>query len=150
MVGRFVEEQDVRVGRQNAGKRRPPALAAGEAPGILGAAEVELFHEQPRPMRIVARAKARRDEGFRGGEARKVRLLREVAHRGAGLQEARARIRLDQACRNSQQRRLAGAVAADQRQPLAGADGKLRARQQRRAAEGQVNVLEKEERCGHG
>ncbi len=47
----------------------------------------------------------------RGGEAGHVRLLRQVAHGGAGLDEARAAIGFHQPGGDLQQRRFAGAVA---------------------------------------
>jgi hypothetical protein len=69
-----------------------------------------------------------------------IRLLREVAHRGPGLQEARPAIGFDQAGGNLEQGRLARAVAADEAGALAGGNGEIRARDQRRAAEGERNV----------
>ncbi len=150
MVGRLVEEQDVRVRRQHTGERRATAFATGQALRVFCAGEIELVEQPPHAVRIVAGAQARRDEGFRGREAGEIRLLREIAHRRAGLQEALTGIGLDQPRRDPQQRRLAGAVAADQRQPFSGSHRQFGAGKQRRAAEGQVDVLEKEERRCHG
>ena len=57
-----------------------------------------------------------------------------------GLHEALALVGRDLAGGDSQQRRFAGAVAPDQRDALAGRDGDLGAFQQRRHAEGEMDV----------
>ena len=149
MVGRLVEQQDVGLGREHARERGAARLAAGKARGVFVAGEPELFEQVARAMRIVARRKARLDIGERGGKARQVRLLRQIADGRAGLREARAAIGLDGSGRDLQQRRLARAVAADQADALALADGKLGALEQRRAAKGEVDVLQGEEGRGH-
>ena len=59
------------------------------------------------------------DVGQRGRETGKVRLLRQIAHGGAGLHEAAAAVGLHQARGDLEQRRFAGAVAADQADALA-------------------------------
>jgi hypothetical protein len=82
-------------------------------------------------------------------EAGEIRLLRQIAHGQPRLDEALARIRLDESGRDLQERRLAGAVAADQRQAVAARHGELRAFEQRRAAEGQVNVTQAEDGWVH-
>ena len=46
MVGRLVEEQDVGLRREHAGKRRAPRLAAGEARRLLLAGEAELLEQK--------------------------------------------------------------------------------------------------------
>ncbi|MDF9792883.1 hypothetical protein M2440_003584 [Methylorubrum extorquens] len=101
-------------------------------------------------MRVVARREAGFREGQRRLEAGKVRLLREVADGGAGLHEAHGAIRLDQACGDAHQGRLARAVAADEAGALAGRDRQLGAFDQRGSAEGERNVLKGEKRgSGH-
>src|SRR5205085_1067399 len=56
---------------------------------------------------------------FDGGEIEMVgRLLRQIADGGAGLHKTAAMIGFDQAGRDLQQRRFAGAVAADQTDAL--------------------------------
>src|SRR5258708_38978729 len=57
--------------------------------------------------------------------AREIRLLRQAGDGGAGLGEARAGIGDGLAGQDAQQGRFAGAVAADQAQPLARRDGEL-------------------------
>ncbi len=149
MVGRLVEQQDVGRGRQHARERGAPRLAAREPRGILAAVETELFEQIARLVGIVAGPEAGLDIGERGGEARKVRLLRQVAHRRAGLHEARAAVGLDQAGGDLEQGRLARAVAADQAHALAGRDRQLDAVEQRRAAERERDILELNERRRH-
>ena len=67
-----------------------------------------------------------------------------------GCDEAAAAVRLDEAGRDLQERRLARAVAPDEAGPFAGPDGKLRLVQERRAAEGQGDVLQVKKRRGDG
>ena len=129
MVRRLVEDEHVGLRRESARQARPPRLAAGQVLRVFGSGEPELGKEILRAVWIVARRKARLDIGERGRKARKVRLLRQVAHRGALAQHALAAVRLDEAGHDLQERRLARAVAPDQRQPLALADGRARRRQ---------------------
>src|SRR6185369_2243948 len=65
------------------------------------------------------------------------------------LCEAYAAIHLHCARNDLQQRRLARTVAPDEADALALADRKRGAFQQRRAAEGKVDVLQREDRRGH-
>ena len=151
MVGRLVEEEDVRLRRQCAGERGAAAFAAGKPRRILLAGETEGFEEVAAAMGIVARRQSRFDECAGGGEAREVGLLRQVAHRHRRLDEAAAGIGLDQPGGDLEERRLARAVPPDQAEPLAGADREPGAGQERRAAEGEADVLEEEEgRRRHG
>ncbi len=98
---------------------------------------------------VVARAEPGLDIGQRRGEAGEVRLLRQIADGRAGLHEARAAVGLDQAGGDLQQRRFARAVAADQADALARRHRQLDARQQRRAAEGQRDVFQLDQRRRH-
>ena len=150
MVGRLVQQQDVRRRRQHAGERGTPRLAAGEAGRILFAAQTELAQEMARHVGVIARRQAGLDIGKRAGKAREVRLLRQIAHQRARLHEHRAAVRLDQTGRDLEQSRFARAIASDQRHALAGRDRQLRPGQQRRAAEGECDVFELQERWGHG
>src|SRR5205085_3885225 len=61
-----------------------------------------------------------------------------------------AAVELDEAGRNLEQRRFARSIAPDQAQPLAFAQHQLSAFEQRRAPEGQMNVLKLDQRRGHG
>ena len=149
MVGRLVEQQDVGLRREHARERGAARFAAGEPCGIFLAGQPELLEQIARAVRLVARRKAGFHIGERGGKAGEVRLLREVAHRRARLREARAAVGLDEPRRDLEQGRLARAVAPDQAHALALADRELGAFEQRRAAEGEVDVLQREQGRGH-
>ena len=99
---------------------------------------------------VVAGAEAGFDIGQRRGEAGKIRLLRQIADGGAGLHEAAAAVGFDQAGGDLQQRRFAGAVAADQADALGCRHRQFDAGQQRRAAEGQRDVFQLDQRRRHG
>ena len=141
MVGGLVQQQDIGRGRQHARQRGAAGLAAGNMRGILVAVQPELLQDVARLIVIVARPEAGLDIGQRGGKAAKVRLLRQIADGGAGLHEAAAAVGFDQAGRDLQQCRFAGAVTADQADALALRYRQFDARQQRRAAEGQFDVF---------
>ena len=128
MVGRLVEQQDVGLGRQHAGQRGAAGLAARELRRVLLAGQAELIQQVARAVvRSSPGAEARLDIGERGRKAGKVRLLRQVADGGAGLGEARAALSASiRPGGDAQQRRFAGAVAADQAQPLAAARRRAR------------------------
>ena len=150
MVGRLVQQQDVGRGRQHARQRGAARLAAGEMRGVFVAVQPELLQQIARLVVVVAGAEAGLDIGERGGEAGEIRLLRQIADGGAGLHEAAAAVGLDQPGRDLQQRRFAGAVAADQADALGRRDRQFDARQQRRAAEGQRDVFQLDQRRRHG
>jgi hypothetical protein len=72
--------------------------------------------------------------------------LRQIADSHARLHETAAGIGIDLAVGYSEQRRLAGAVAADEAQPLGRADREARALEQWGAAERKTDILEEEQR----
>ena len=150
VIGRLVEEQDVRLRREHPSERGAPGFAAGEIRGRLLACQPELIEDVARAMRIVARSEPRLDISERRGIAGEVRLLRQIADGRARLREAAAAVRLGEAGRDLQERRLARAVAPDEAGPFAGPDGELRLGQERRPAEGQGNVPEVKKRRGDG
>ncbi len=86
----------------------------------------------------------------RGGEAGEVGFLRQIANGRTGLGEPAAGVGLDEAGGDAQQGGLAGAVAADQADPVTGGDGQAGAGQQRLGAKGQGDILERENGRGHG
>ncbi len=149
MVGRLVEQQNVGLGRQHARERSAPRLAAGKARGVFVAGETELFEQVARAMGVVAGREARLHIRERGGKARQVRFLRQISDGGAGLGETRAAIGFHRSGGDLQECGFARAVAADQADALAFADGKLGAFEQRRAAKGEVDVLQGEKRWRH-
>ena len=150
MIGRLVEQQNVGRGRQHPRQRRAARLAAGEMRRVLFTGQAELLQQVARGVAVVGRPEAAFDIGERGPRVAEIRLLRQVAHGGAGLDEARAAILLDQPRRDLQQRRFAGTVAADQADALAGRQAQLCRRQQRRAAERQRDLLQLDQRRRHG
>ncbi len=149
MVGGLIEKQDVWRGCQHLRQRRAPGLAAGEAGGILVACQSELLEEEARLMGIVRRTEAGGDVGSGGRKAGKVGLLRKIANGRVRLRESRAAVDVEQPRGDLQERRLAGAVAADQADPLAGRDGELSPIEERRAAKGERDVCELKKGRGH-
>ena len=149
MVGGLVQQQDIGRGRQHARQRGAAGLAAGQVRGIFVAVQPELLQQIAGLVVVVARAEAGFDIGQRGREAGKIGLLRQIADGRAGLHEAAAAVGLDEAGRDLQQRRFAGAVAADQADALARRHRQFDARQQRRAAEGQLDVFQLDQRRRH-
>ncbi len=119
MVGRLVQQQDIGRGRQHPRQRRAAGFAAGDVRGVFVAGEPELLHQIARLIMIVAGIEPGLDIGQRGRKTGKIRLLRQVTDGGAGLHEAAAAVGFDQTGRDLQQRRFAGAVAADQADALA-------------------------------
>ena len=104
MVGRLVEQQNVRLRRENLGQRRPPRLAAGQGGGIGMAVKLQIFQQMRHPVRIVRRAKPRLDIGLHARKPVKVGRLRQIADGGGRLAEDFAAGRLDEACGDFQQR----------------------------------------------
>ena len=96
-------------------------------------------------MRIVAGAETGAGIIAERREPGEIRLLRQIADGHAGLHEALAGIRLDQPCRDLQQRGLARPVAADQAQPRRPLRRQFRAVEQRRGAVCDVNVFEEKD-----
>ena len=120
MVGRLVQQQDVGRGRQHARQRRAARFAAGNMRGVFVAVQPELFEQVLRLIAVIAGAEAGLDVSQRGLVLAEIRLLRQIADGGARLHKAAAAIGLDEARGDPQQRRLAGAVAADQADALIG------------------------------
>ena len=142
MVGRLVEQHDVRLGRQGARQSGTAGLAARQVMRlhVLGQAQGVETHGDP--VGIVGRTEARGDIGADRLEVAEIRLLRQVAQGRAGLQEDFAAVGLDLSGGDLHQGRLARAVATDQRDALAGQDVQLDAGQERRAAEGEADAIE--------
>ena len=139
MVGRLVEQQDIGRGRQHLRERGATGLAAGQRGGLLVTGQAELLQQVAGAVSVLVGVADQTGLriGQRGGEAGQVRLLRQIADGGAGLGEAAAGIRLDQAGGDTQQGGFARAVAADQAQPVARPRRPVR----RRPAAGEVPKL---------
>ena len=69
VVGRLVQQQDVRPGRQHVGQRCPAQLAARQQLRILGTVQAQLLQQVARLMGIVRGPEAGFDIGKRGGVA---------------------------------------------------------------------------------
>jgi hypothetical protein len=150
MVGRFVEKQDVRLRRHHAGKRRTPRLAAGKALWVLFPGQAQMLQEIGDAIAIVAGAEPRFGIGLDRLEAVEVRRLVQIADGHRGVPEDLARLRLGKAGCNPHQRRLAGAIAADETDAVAGFDLQAGAGEKRRAAEGQEDIVEFQNRGRQG
>ena len=150
MVGRLVQQQQVGLGRQRPGQRGAARLAAREARRVLRAGQAELLQQGSGRGAGRRRAEPGLDVVERRGEAGEVGLLRQVADGGAGLQEAAAAHR-------ARSGPAAIFSSVDLPEPLRptrqirspAPDGQLRAGQQRRRAEGEVDVLQEQQRRGH-
>ena len=149
MVGRLVEQQNVGIGRQNARQRRTPRFAARQMRGIFITMQAELFQKISGLVVVIARRQPGFDISERGRKAGKIRLLRQIAHRGARLHEPAAMVGLHQPGDDLQQRRFARAVAADQAEPIASGHGQFDAGEQRRAAKSQRDVFQLNQRRRH-
>ena len=119
MVGRLVEQQDIGLGRHDAGKCRAASLATGEIARALLARQAEMVEQVGGAMRVVGRSESSLDIGAHAGEAVHVGGLRQIADRCRWLAKHLAVSRLDHACGNLEQRRLARTVAADERDLVA-------------------------------
>ena len=73
-------------------------------------------------------------------------ILLEQGHRRPGSKVHRSAIGLDRACEHPQERGLAGAVAAEEADPLPGLDVAGHIVEQRRPAKPERNILQRDER----
>ena len=144
MVGRLIEQQDVGLRGDRAGKGCAARLAAGKLGRLFLAGQTEMVEQIGGAVRIVGRAETRLDIGAHRRKRLEVRHLRQIADGCRWMAEHLAVLRLDQPGRDPQQRRLAGAVAADQRDAVAWKHGQRRAVEQRRAAESEADAVELE------
>ena len=149
MVRRLVEQQDIGRRREDARECRAPRFAAGKLIRCLRPVEAQIFQQIPRPIGIVARRQSGFDERQGRCKPAEVGLLRQIADRRPRRRRPRAAIDLDQSCGDLQQGRFTRTVAPDEAQPLALAQRQIRALEQRRAPEGQMNVLKLDQRRGH-
>ncbi|KPH86475.1 hypothetical protein GLUCOINTEAF2_0202783 [Komagataeibacter intermedius AF2] len=141
MVGGFVQQKQVWLGRKCAGQRAAAGFTARQRGRVFRAVQPQFGQKQFGAVFRVARSHARADIIQRGGEARQVGFLRQVAHGGAGLDENGAVIGLYLTRGNAQKGGLAAAIAPDKADALARANAEARAIEQRRAAKGQGNIL---------
>ena len=102
--------------------------------------EAQLAQKIGAAVRIIRRAEAPFHIVQHGLVGREVRLLRQVADGGAGLHPALALVGLDHAGGDLEQRRLARAVAPDQRHALALGHGEFGVLENGTAAEGEADA----------
>ena len=88
MVRRLVEQQDVRLRRQDARQRRPSRLAAGKLCRVGLGIHPEIRHVRAGPVRAVVVVQTGQDEIERRRVAGQIGLLRQVAQPRVGLREA--------------------------------------------------------------
>src|SRR5947209_8839148 len=125
MVGWLVEQHDVGRGRQHPRQRRAARFAAREPRRLLITMQPELLQHEARLVVVVARSETGLDISKRRRAIAEIRLLRQIADSGAGLDKAAAAIGLHQAGGDLEERRLAGTVAADQTDALFRRDREL-------------------------
>ena len=148
MVGRLVEQQNVRLGCQGPRQSRAPGLAARQCAGVLIAGQAKFVEQVERAVMVVVGAHAGLDIGQRCRLDRHVRLLRQIAHGGVGLEKAQAAILFKLAGGDFQQRRFARSIAPDKAQALARSDAQAGPFQKRLAAKRQTNILQRQKgRC---
>ena len=89
MVGRLVEQQDIGLGASTRAKRGAAGLPAREARRILVAGEAEMLEQNSERGADRCRLRARPRHSRAPFIAAEIRLLRQVAHGGAGLENRR-------------------------------------------------------------
>ena len=99
---------------------------------------------------MLRRVVARQDVVGQRGETGEVWILFEQDDAGAGHDGAAALVTVDRAGDELQQRRLAGAVAADQRQPITRPDIEIEVAEQPAGALNEAKVFVRENRGSHG
>ena len=149
MIGRLVQQQDIRRRGEHAGKGGAARFSARQTVRRFRPIQAELAKQIIGPVRIIAGGETGFDIGARVGKARQRRFLRQIANRCARLNEARPPLGIHEAGGDLEKGGLARAVSPDQAQPFAFAHGQLSPVQDRGAAEIQMNVLEKKNGCGH-
>ena len=151
MIGRLIEQQDIRRGCQHTGQRGPTRLTARQGSRLFGSSQSKLLEQVPCAVAIFVSLGVQSgfNIGLRRLEPRKVWLLRQIADRRTRLREAASRIRLHEAGGDAQHGRLAGAVASDQADPIVRSDRQSGAGQQRRSAKGKDDVLQQKKRWWH-
>jgi len=150
VIGWLVEQQDVGGGGKDAGQRGAARLATGKTGWGFVARETELLQQVAGAVRIIARAQPRLHIRESRRKPPEIRLLRKIADGRAGLDEAAAAIGGEQPRGDPEQRRFPGAVAADKTDPVARGYHQFGARQQRRRAQAEMNVLQGQQWRCHG
>ncbi len=150
VVGGLVQQQQIGFLDQRAGQRDALAGAARQAGDLGVRRQAELFEHgaharRALPVLMVAVDVA--DHVEHGGVFVQLRFLFDRGHAQARAAGDVAIVGHGAAVEQPQQRGLAGAVAADEADALAGLDGEVGVVQQRMVAIGQLDVGQGDERC---
>ena len=149
VVGRFVEQQDLGLLRQGAGDRGAALLAARRRRAGPVEVDAELVGDALDDI-LFRRVIAGEGEVAERGEPGDRRVLVEQDDARAGADRPPPLVDLDPPGEDLEQRRLARAVAADERQTVALADGEVESPQQPAAALDQADVFERDDGSCHG
>ena len=154
MVRRLVEQQQVGLRRQGPGQQHA-AFHAGRERGELDVRRqfhprqnlLDLLFRVPRRFVVVRIERhARRDDVVNRADHVLRHVLRQQRDLRAGRDHDLAAVGLDLAAEHPHQRRLAGAVAAEQADPLAGVDLARDAVQERRPAKTDAKIAKRNQR----
>ena len=149
MVGRLVEQQHVRLLRDRADDRGAAPLAAAGGRDRPRQVEPDLVGDGSRLVRL-GRVRPVQHPVEQGRMVAHVRVLLEQHDAAPRDDRSPALVRVDQAGEALQQGRLARAVAADQRQPVARADVDVEMAEQPAFALNEPEVFVRECRRRHG
>ena len=150
MVGRLVEQHQVRRLGDDLRQRRPPPLPARRPRRREVGVELHPLHRHRHPPLVADRQRLPGEIPERL-EPVEVRVLRHVPDGQPRPHEARPAVGLHQPGHQLHQRRLARPVPPDQRDPLPRLHRQRRADEQRIAPEGQAEVGKRQDRrFGHG
>ena len=150
MVGRFVQEHQLRRLGHEFGQGRPPPLTArGGGDRRFGVELQPLGHDGHLIAFAIGQAAGR--VIAQGGIARQIGVLLHISHGHTGRHNAQTRIRLDQPRHHLHQGGLARSIAPHQRNPVAGLHHKVKVVEDRIATEGQGNAGKLKKGCAcHG
>ena len=149
MVGRFVQQQQVRLACQRTGDGSTATFAATRGLRFARQVDAELVGNRLHLMRG-RRKLARQREIMQRRKGRHVGVLLQHYDPRARLHRACALVRLDQPGDEFQQGRLARAVTPDQRQPVALADMNIDPLEQPVGALREAEIFIGKNRCCHG
>ncbi|MPL74802.1 hypothetical protein SDC9_20621 [bioreactor metagenome] len=150
VVGGLVEQHELgRLGQKLGQRRAPPLAARGGGNRGLGAEFQPLGHHLDAVLFGLGEAGA--GEIAERGKPRQVGFLLHVAHARAARHHARSLVGFDEPRHHLHQRRLARAVAADERDAVALLDGEIEPVEDGVAAEGEGDAGKLEKGCAcHG
>ena len=149
VIGRLVEQQHVGILRKRADDRRPPTLAAAGGRGVASKIDPDLVGDG-RCLVGLRRALPGQHPILQRREAGHRRVLFQQDDAGARNGLANSLVGVDLAREALEQRRLAGPVTADQRQPVARADMNVDAAKEPAFPLDEAEIFEAEHGRRHG